>query len=329
VSEATGGVRLTPGFGVGRIPQGSKLVEAFYTDQPMKTANQPLPGIPWFDVDEPGSSDLDELAQRFQLHELQIEDCRHRQQRAKADEYETYMFTVLKHVVHHGQKLGFEDFDVFLGSDFLITVHQGDCPLLAKVCQRVQQNHVQRLDRVFYVLADLIVDEYLALLDSSAEQIGKVESQALQKAEPPLLREIFRLKRRLIEFRRSASGMRDVMSTIIRREGGLVGDDLDPYFRDVYDHLVRTVDLIESHRDLLTGSLDIYLSTVANRTNQVMKVLTVYGTLALPLVIITGFFGMNLHLPWSNNPLGVWYVGGLMLLSILAVLAYFKWKQWF
>lgn len=295
----------------------------------MNTATEPLPGLAWFDVDDPASPALDDLARRFHLHELQIEDCRHRQQRAKADEYGNYLFAVLKQVVHSEQRLTFEDFDVFLGSDFLITVHQGGCPLLARACQRLQQNHVQRLDRVLYVLTDLMVDEYLGLLDASAEDIAKMESQVLHRAEPPVLREIFRLKRRLIEFRRAASGMRDVMNAIIRREGGFIGDDLDPFFRDVYDHLVRAVDLIETHRDLLTGALDIYLSAVANRTNQVMKVLTIWGTLALPLVIITGFFGMNLHLPWSGDPHGAWYVGGLMLFSVLVVLAYFKWKRWF
>jgi magnesium transporter len=123
--------------------------------------------------------------------------------------------------------------------------------------------------------------------------------------------------------------MRDVVNAIICRESGVVGDDLDPYFRDIYDHLVRAVDLVEAHRDLLTGSLDIYLSAVANRTNEVVKVLTIYGTLALPLVIITGFWGMNLHLPWSSNPHGIWYVSGLMMLSIVLVLLYFKWKRWF
>ena len=151
----------------------------------------------------------------------------------------------------------------------------------------------------------------------------------LEQPEPPVLRGIFHLKRRLIDFRRNAAGMRDVMNAIIRRERGLVGDDLDPYFRDVYDHLVRAVELVETQRDLLTGSLDIYLSAVANRTNEVMKVLTIYGTLAVPLVIITGFFGMNLHLPWSDNPHGVWYASALMVVSILVVLFYFKAKRWF
>jgi magnesium transporter len=224
----------------------------------MNTARQLLPGVPWFDIPDPASPDLDELAQRFHLHELQIEDTRHRPQRAKVDEYGNYAFAVLKHL-HPGDKPMFDDFDVFLGSNFLITVHQGDAPLLAKVCQRVQENHIDRLDRILYVLMDLIVDEYLTYLDNSAEAISKVESQVLKRPEPQTLRDIFRLKRRLIDFRRNAAGMRDVVNAIIRREGGLVGDDLDPYFRDIYDHLVRAVDLVEAHRDLLTNSLDIFL----------------------------------------------------------------------
>ena len=296
----------------------------------MNVTQQPLAEVPWFDLADPASPELAELARRFQLHDLQIEDCRHRSQRAKVDEYETYLFAVLKHAVQRDQKkLMFDDFDVFLGPNFLITVHQGDCSLLSKVRQHVQQNKVERLDRILYALTDLVVDEYLALLDKSAEEIAKIEAQVLKRPEPSVLHEIFRLKRRLIEFRRAASGMRDAVNAIIRREGGLVGDDLDPYFRDVYDHLVRTVDLVEAQRDLLTGSLDIYLSAVANRTNEVMKILTIYGTVAVPLVVITGFFSMNLHLPWMSSPHGVWYVAALMLLSMASVLAYFKLKRWY
>jgi len=295
----------------------------------MPSVQQLLPNLPWFDVSDPNSPELDELAQRFQLHPLQIEDCRHRPQRAKVDEYGPYLFAVLKHVITFDGQLKFDDFDVFLGSNFLITVHQDNCELLTKVCQYVQQNHVERLDRILYVITDHIVDEYLSVLDESAEQIEKLESAVLQTPEPAVLNELFRLKRRLIEFRRSGSGMRDVVNAMIRREGGLVADDLDPYFRDVYDHIVRAVDLVETQRDLLTGSLDIYLSAVANRTNEVMKVLTIYGTLALPLVVITGFFGMNLQLPWTSNPHGIWYVSALLIFSMLMVLVYFRRKHWF
>ena len=133
-------------------------------------------------MSDPDSPDLDELARRFHLHELQIEDCRHRPQRAKVDEYGTYLFAVLKHLVRKEQGPTFDDFDIFLGPDFLITVHQGDCAFLAKLCARVQQNHVARLDRILYEITDLIVDEYLALLDESADDISKVESVVLQQS---------------------------------------------------------------------------------------------------------------------------------------------------
>lgn len=289
---------------------------------------QPLPHLPWFHIDDPDSPELDQLAERFHLHPLQIEDCRHRPQRAKTDEHDAYDFFVLKHL-HDDHSVDFDDLDVFLSRDFLITVTKKDCPFMAKALKRAEQDKVQRLDKVFYYVLDEVVDGYMPVLDDIAEQTSDVESEVLERPNPPMLRSIFILKRKLIDFRRIASGMREVVNSIIRREGGLMGDDLDPYFRDIYDHIVRTVDLIETYRDLLTGSLDIYLSAVANRTNEVMKVLTIYGTVALPLVIITGFFGMNLKLPWTESSHGVWYALGLMTASTLAVLAYFKRKHWF
>jgi magnesium transporter len=280
-------------------------------------------------VADPASPDLDELAKRFGLHPLEIEDCRNRPQRAKLEDYQSHVFVVLKYLMHGGKTPEFDDLDVFLGPDFLITVHREECGILSKVCQRAQQNSVKRLDQILYVIIDLIVDEYVTLLDKFSEDISRVEDKVLDRPEPPVLAEIFHLKRCLIDFRRGASGMRDVVNAIMRREHGPVADDLDPYFRDVYDHLMHCVEMVETHRDLLTGSLDIYLSAVANRTNEVVKVLTIYGTVALPLVVITGFFGMNLHLPWSDNPHGVWFASGLMALSIVVVLLYFKRKRWF
>ena len=289
---------------------------------------QPLANLGWYHIDDPDSAALDELARRFHLHPLQIEDCRHRPQRAKAEEHDEYLFLVLKHL-HANETLDFDDLDIFLGKDFLITVGKTEGGLLESVQKRAAQDRVQRLDRLFYFLLDAIVDGYLPVLDQIAEETSDIESEVLETPDPPMLRRIFILKRKLIDFRRTSSAMREVVNAIIRREGGLMGDDLDPYFRDVYDHLVRTVDLVETYRDLLTGSLDIYLSAVANRTNEVMKVLTIYGTVALPLVIITGFFGMNLHLPWISDPHGAYYASGLMVLSTFGILLYFKRKHWF
>jgi magnesium transporter len=290
--------------------------------------HQPAPTLRWYDIADPASPELDQLAKQFNLHELDIEDCRHHPQRAKEEEHDTYVFCILKRI-HLKPDFRFRDFCIFLGRDFLITVHSGEDDLIANVTKKTTDEKVTRLDRTFYNLVDAIVDEYLPILDSVSEKSSDIESQVLEHPEPELLRRIFQLKRKLINFRRVVSEMREVVNAVIRRENGIVGDDLDHYFRDIYDHLVRTLDLIETNRDLLTGSLDIYLSAVANRTNEVMKVLTVWGTVALPMVIITGFFGMNLHLPWTQDPHGAWYATGLMIASTIVILVYFRRKGWF
>jgi magnesium transporter len=287
-----------------------------------------LSHLAWFDVADPASPELDELARRFGLHELQIEDCRHRPQRPKAEEHDHYIFTVLKHMHNHGE-LQFDDIDVFFGPDFLITVRSADSAVFESVRARAEQENLDRLDRLFYTIIDQIVDAYQPVLDKLADDIADIEDVVLDKPDPEMLARIFALKRKLVEFRRVAGGMREVVNDLIRREKGLLGDDLDVYFRDVYDHIVRTVELIETYRDLLSGALDIYLSAVANRTNEVMKILTIWGTVALPLVIITGFFGMNLKLPWEGSYAGTAFVLALMAISTIAVLVYFKVRRWF
>jgi magnesium transporter len=295
---------------------------------PISVVQQPLANVAWFDLGDPASPALDELARRYALHELQVEDVRHGGQRAKAEEHPRYIFCVLK-ALQPGDALAFGDLYVFFGGDFLLTIHAGPCGVVDKLRRRAQGDQVARLDRLLYLLVDTIVDEYIPVLDQVADEISDVESEVLHRPDPEMLRKIFRLKRKLIEFRRTSGAMREVVNALMRREHGFLGDDLDPYFRDVYDHLVRIVDLVETYRDLLTGSLDIYLSAVANRTNQVMKVLTIYGTIALPFVIITGFFGMNLKLPWSQDPHGATYAVLVMLGSGAIALWYFRRKGLF
>jgi len=287
-----------------------------------------LTHLQWFDVPDSASPNLDELARQFGLHELQIEDCRHRPRRPKTEEHDRYIFTVLKHI-HNTSDLEFDDIDVFLSSEYLITVRNAYSAIFESVRARAEQEHVDRLDRLFYLIVDQIVDGYQPVLDKIADDISEIEDLVLDRPDPEMLARIFSLKRKLVEFRRVAGGMREVVNTLTRREGGLLGDDLDVYFRDIYDHIVRTVELIETYRDLLSGALDIYLSAVANRTNEVMKILTIWGTVALPLVIITGFFGMNLRLPWEGSIHGTAFALTLMAISTIAVLIYFKKKHWF
>jgi magnesium transporter len=294
----------------------------------MSTAQQPLPGVAWFDIDDPNSLALDKLADRLGFHELQVEDCRHRPQRAKTEEYESYIFCVLKHL-RNDADFTFEDFDVFLTKNELVSVHERNSDILEKARVRAEQSKVTSAGKVFYILLDTIVDEYSPVLDRIADETSEIESLVLECPEPRILARIFKLKRNLIEFRRAAAGMREVVNSLVRREGGILADEFDPYLRDVYDHVIRTTEFIETYRDLLSGALDIYLSAVANRTNEVMKVLTVWGTISLPMVIITSFFGMNLPLPWHDNPHGTFYAVALMAVTTIATLVYFKQKKWF
>jgi len=294
----------------------------------MSSAQQPVPGVPWIDISDPNSPDLDRIAHRLGFHELQVEDCRHRPQRAKTEEFEKYIFCVLKHL-RNDADFTFEDFDVFVTRNELLSVHEPESDILEKTRVRAEQSKATDPGKIFYFLLDTIVDEYSPVLDRIAEETSEIESLVLAHPEPRVLSRIFRLKRNLIEFRRAAAGMREVVNALVRREGGILPDEFDPYLRDVYDHIIRTTDFIETYRDLLSGALDIYLSAVANRTNEVMKVLTIWGTVALPLVIITGFFGMNLHLPWQDDPHGMWYSVALMAATAAGTLLYFKKKKWF
>ena len=289
---------------------------------------QPIPGVAWFDLDDPAAAELDALAQKHDLHALDIEDVRHGCQRPKVDEHEHYVFAVFKELTQN-REIDFNDFYTFAGQDFLLTIHGGRSEALERVRKRVAEARTSKLDQIFYFLFDEIVDGYLPVLDDLADEIAGIEDEVLERPTPEMLRRIFAVKRKLVEFRRNAGAMREVANEVMRIEHGVIGDELDEYFRDIYDHLIRTVELIESYRDLLTGSLDIYLSAVANRTNEVMKLLTIWGTVALPLVIITGFFGMNLPLPLQHTPHGTLLAIGIMLVSTVLVLAYFKRKGWF
>jgi len=187
-----------------------------------------------------------------------------------------------------------------------------------------------RADLLFYRVLDATVDAYAPVLDWFNEAIDEIEDAVLEKPSPSILQRIFGLKRGLIELRHVLTNMRDVASHLQRRETELVRGDLWPFLRDVYDHLARDVERVEMHRDLLAGAMEIYLSSVANRTNQVMKVLTVLGTIALPAIVISGFFGMNTKdLPWIDSPHATKIAAGLMVLTTLGLLILLKKFDWF
>src|SRR5579863_262274 len=286
----------------------------------------------WHQVSDPQDPELDRLAERYGLHPLHIEDCRHREQSAKVEESRTYVFAVLKTVeISSDGLLALADLDVFLGRDFIITVEDPKQKSARGVLDAVRQpgNRI-RADQLFYRIMDGVVDSYLPVLDHFSEIIDGLEDQVLDRPSPETLSRIFETKRSLILLRRVLVNTRDVAGHLQRTECDLIHRDMWPFLRDVYDHVARNLDLVEMQRDLLTGSLDIYLSSVANRTNQVMKVLTVLGTIALPALVISSFYGMNVKgLPWIDSPHGTAIVSAVMLATTVVLLAILRMMRWF
>jgi magnesium transporter len=285
----------------------------------------------WHDLRDPNDPRLDQLAERYRLHPLHIEDCRHGGQNAKVEECGHYIFVVLKPVeISQSGSVTFSDLDLFLGPDFLITVQETDCaPARRSIDQLRAGAASQRADQMFYRVADAMVDSFLPALDHLDEITDALENEVLENPSPTCLEKIFRAKRNLIELRRVLANTRDVASHLQRTETDLIARDLWPFLRDIYDHVARNLDTVEMQRDMITGAMDIYLSSQAQRTNQVMKVLTVLSTIALPAVIISSYFGMNLRgLPWSEAPNGAWIAIGLMAgstLLLLVMLRFFRW----
>ncbi len=277
--------------------------------------------VEWHDIRDPNDPALDELAQRYGLHPLHIEDCRHRGQRAKAEESAGYMFIVLKPIACSPERgLYLTDLDIFVGPDFVITVQETGCPEVSGMLAalRASWGSWTRSDELMYRIMDGVVDSYLGTLDRYSDVINDLEDAVLEDPVPAVLERIFNAKRALIQIRRVLASTRDVAGFIQRTSSELIAPDLWPYLRDVYDHVTRNLEIVETQRDLINGVLDVYLSSVSNRLNNVVKALTVIGTIALPALIITGMYGMNVQgLPFARSP----YAFAAVALLIVAIMA--------
>jgi magnesium transporter len=292
-----------------------------------------ISGLLWLDLADPMSRDLDDLAARYGFHELAIEDCRHHLQLAKLDYYDGYSFIIINstHYTAKPCEVQVREIDAFLGPDYIVTVHEGASTAVQEIQNRVASNakHVTRPDQVLHAIIDMVVDRYLPTLDHIGDTIDEVEDQLLISPTPTLLQTIFELKRGLLQFRRAVSSQRELLNLLIRDDSSLIHQDMRIYFRDVYDHVVRAMDLVETYRDLLTGGLDIYLTQMANRTNDIVKALTILATIMLPLTLVTGYFGMNFeNMPLLKSPNGVWYTTAGMLVITISMLAFFKLRKW-
>lgn len=259
--------------------------------------------LQWHDIRDPKDPQLAELAQKYNLHPLHLEDCRNRNQSAKVEALNDYLFVVLKPVILNDEnELETADLDFFIGPDWIITIEEQFCPASSNALDRLAANAKSfRPDEVFYRVMDSVVDSYQPIIDRVSDRIEQIEDRALADPQRNLLQDIFDLKRALMQLRRVLANTRDLVGHLLRTTSPVLKPELTPFFRDVYDHLMRNLDMVEIHRDLLNGATELYLSSVANRTNEVMKVMTILGTIATPALVITGLYGMNLkQLPFAQ-----------------------------
>jgi magnesium transporter len=262
--------------------------------------------LAWYQLETKDDSELDRLAEQFKLHSVHIEDSRAQDGRIKVDVMPDYLFVTLKplHVVD--DEIVESPLHAFIGRDCCITIADLECRPVREAMERAWRSGTETPpSKILYLIFDTVVDAYFTMIDHLDDRVDLIEDDVLENPSPKILERLFEYKRQLIDLRRIIVATRDVGMYLQRDSGNLVDVDLYPFYRDVYDHLLRLADTIDTLRDLLNNTLDVYLSSVANRTNQVMKVLTVLSTIALPALVISGFYGMNLKgLPLEDNAHG-------------------------
>lgn len=291
-------------------------------------------GAKWVDVQQPDEATLGGLATRFGLHKLEIEDCMHLDQRPKLEEYPGHLFIVLQGFTCDADSsltnVTMHELHFFLGPDWLITVHDRAHQAIELVHRHIdadQQGTLGRgVDFVAYLLADAQVDLAFPLMDQFTDAIDLLEDRIFEAPTPELMHHIFELKRSLVLVRKVMSPQRDVVGQLSRRGLPSINEKTTFYFRDVYDHLVRIYEQIDTNRDLLANAKDAWLSVVANRTNEITKQLTVLASLFLPLSFVVGFFGQNFDVLAAPG----FFIAmlSLMVLVPLGMLAWFKHKGW-
>ncbi len=293
--------------------------------------------VTWLNVD--GVHDvklIETLGQYFEIHPLTLEDIANTRQRPKCEYYDGYVFVALKMLRPNKSKNGgalAEHVSLILGDNFLISFQQEKGDVFDPVRERLRNNRGRirksGADYLCFSLMDAIVDGYFDVLEDLGERMTKLDNEVLTNPQPETLRRIHEMKRELVFLRRCVWPLRELASGLQKRDSQIIGDDVEIYLRDLYDHVAQIIDALEASRDVLSGLTDLYLSSVSNRMNEVMKMLTLIATIFIPITFIAGIYGMNFeHMPelqWRLSYPIFW----LTVISVATgMLVYFKNKKW-
>ncbi|HBQ18945.1 MAG TPA: magnesium and cobalt transport protein CorA [Myxococcales bacterium] len=296
--------------------------------------------VGWLDV--VGLADVElirAVGEAFELHPLALEDVVSPHQRAKVEEYPSRTFVVLRMPsIHEDGTLDLEQVSLFFGDRYVLTFQERDGDCFEPVRNRIRQGRgrirSRGADYLAYALMDAVVDAYFPVIEHFGDRLERLEDRVLENPEESLVGEIHIIKRDLTAVRRAVWPLREAVSILLREERELVTEETRVFLRDVYDHTVQLVELVEGQRDIASGLLDVYLSSVSNRMNEVMKVLTIIATIFIPLSFVAGLYGMNFDTSSPYNmPELAWRLGypwalGLMLAISLVMLWYFRRKKW-
>ena len=314
-----------------------------YQDLPITEliAHIKLNHVNWINLDGlHEKSIVQKLADHFCLHSLLVEDITSDHQ-PKAEEYDDFLFLTLKMLYRIDEgKIDYEQISFVLGKDYLLSFQEKEGDLFGLLRDRIRldQGRVRKkkADYLLYRVVDIIVDNYYNVLDAIGEQIETIEDEIYKNSTETQFKNIQQLKKELIFLRKALYPLRDAMSKILKDESGFIDPVNLRYYADVYDHVVHLIDSLDTYKDLTSGLMDIYINTLNTRMNEVIKVLTVISTIFMPLTFIVGVYGMNFHtdksvwnMPELDSPYGYPIVMGFMLLIVIAMIRYFKFKKWF
>ncbi len=288
----------------------------------------------WVNVDGLGDENvLRYLGQLFKLHPLALEDVVSLRQRSKVDNYETNLYTAMRMLYLQDEKLFSEQISFFLGSDFVLTFQENEGDCLDSVRERIRKKGGMvcnmSADYLLYSLIDAIIDAYFPLLESYDTRLDDMEEVILKHPDSSSVALLFEVKRDLMTLRRTLWPVREMASALVNSASPLITQATRVYLRDCQDHAVRLLDLAETCRELDSSLMDFYLSTISNRMNEIMKVLTIISTIFIPLTFIAGVYGMNFkHMPELETRNGYFAVLGFMTFLGLSMFALFIKKGW-
>ncbi|MBU0682018.1 MAG: magnesium/cobalt transporter CorA [Proteobacteria bacterium] len=285
---------------------------------------------------------VEDIGKMFGLHPLTIEDIVNATQRPKVDIFDDYVYLVVKMPFYDEEEktVEMEQVSFVLMEHILITFQEKKGDVFDGVRKRVSTNkgRIRKMggDYLTYALLDAIIDGYFGVLERVGEYVETLELELVVDPRPATLHKIHELKREMILLRKSVWPLREVVSSLQRDEIPFVTDSVAPFFKDLYDHVIQVLDIVETFRDIVSGMLDIYLSSISNKMNEVMKVLTIFAAIFIPLTLVAGIYGMNFNpekspynMPELNWVYGYPFALGLMVVVAGAMLYYFKKKKWF